>query len=97
MFDKRGWNLLHLAAASGSEEMISHLLSLGLDPRALSDPATFMLPEELDNKSLTPRKIAEHYRHGKIYDDTLRAAGLSDHTSNVEQSEEIEEKLVELG
>lgn len=97
IFDKRGWNLLHLAAASGSKGMISHLLSLGLDPRALSDPATFMLPEELDNKSLTPRTIAEHYRHGEMYDHALRAAGLSDHSSNLEQSEEIEEKLIELG
>jgi len=97
MFDRRGWSLLHLAAASDSEEMISHLLSLGLDPRATSDPAYFMLPEELEFKSLTPRTIADHYQHGEIYDRAMRAAGLSDHTSNMERSEANEEKLIELG
>jgi hypothetical protein len=54
-------DLLHLAAASGSEEMLTFLLSIGLDPTALSDRATLLLPEELGDKALTPRTIAEHY------------------------------------
>ncbi|KAF8854702.1 ankyrin [Acephala macrosclerotiorum] len=73
--DKNGWSLLHLAAASGSEELITDLLLYGLSPDALSDRSTLCLPEELDNRALTPRQIAEHYGHVKQYDNALRAAG----------------------
>ena len=75
MQDKRGWTLLHLAAASGSEEMVTFLLSIGLNPTALSDRATLLLPEELGDKALTPRTIAEHYGFVQGYDNALRATG----------------------
>jgi ankyrin repeat protein len=80
MQDKRGWALLHLAAASGSEEMVIFLLSTGLDPTALSDRATLLLPEELGDKALTPRTIAEHYNFIQEYDNALRATGYLDST-----------------
>ena len=70
--DSRGWNLLHLAAASGAEEMMVHLLSMGLDALALSDPATFLLPDELDYKKLTPRDIALHYGYVQTYDKAMQ-------------------------
>jgi ankyrin repeat protein len=75
MQDKRGWTLLHLAAASGSEEMFTFLLSIGLDPTALSDRATLLLPEELGDKALTPRTVADHYGFVQEYDNALRATG----------------------
>lgn len=72
--DENGWTLLHLAAASGSDEMIKVLLLYGLNPDARSDESTLCLPEELDNRVLTPRQIAEHYGYAKQYDNALRAA-----------------------
>ena len=85
MQDKRGWTLLHLAAASGSEELIAFLLSIGLDPTALSDRATLLLPEELDDKALTPRTIAEHYGFVQEYDKALRVTGHLDTTTQTKQ------------
>ncbi|KAH8780492.1 ankyrin repeat-containing domain protein [Hyaloscypha finlandica] len=81
MQDKRGWTLLHLAAASGSQELITFLLSTGLDPTALSDRATLLLPEELDDKALTPRTIAEHYGFIQEYDSALQVTGYLDAVS----------------
>lgn len=72
--DSRGWTLLHLAAASGSAKMMAFLVEIGLDPMALSDPASVLVPEELEYKELTPRNIAEYYGYGMIYDDAVRAA-----------------------
>lgn len=69
MRDNRGWNLVHLAAASGSEEMIVYLVSLGVDPSAESDPADLWMIPELMYKSLTPREIADAYGYGQEYDD----------------------------
>ncbi|KAH7317244.1 ankyrin repeat-containing domain protein [Rhexocercosporidium sp. MPI-PUGE-AT-0058] len=83
--DSRGWTLLHLAAASGSAKMITFLVEVGVDPRALSDPASVLVPEELEYKELTPQKIAEYYGHGRLFDDALLAAGLSDRKEPMEK------------
>lgn len=72
--DQRGWTLLHLAAASGSEGMLSHLLSIGLNQHTLSDKATLLLPPELENRHLAPGDIAEHYGHGVVYVNCLADA-----------------------
>ncbi|KAH7330013.1 ankyrin repeat-containing domain protein [Rhexocercosporidium sp. MPI-PUGE-AT-0058] len=73
--DSRGWTLLHLAAQSGSGELISQLLERCADPNALSDPASMFVPGDLEYKELTPGTIAEHYGHGRAYADALRMAG----------------------
>jgi ankyrin repeat protein len=78
MQDKRGWNLLHLAAASGSEELMVFLLSISLDPTTLSDPASLLLPKELRNKALTPRTVAEHHGFVQEYDKALGVTGCLD-------------------
>ncbi|KAF4632133.1 hypothetical protein G7Y89_g5994 [Cudoniella acicularis] len=83
MRDRRGWSLLHLAAESGSEKMLCCLLSLGLVPNATSVPTTYMVPEEMDDQSLTPRMIAEYYGHNSIYDSALMAAEVSDCVENL--------------
>ena len=83
--DNRGWTLLHLAAASGSGEMISFLVEMGAEPTALSYPASVLVPEEMEYRELTPRIIAGYYGHGQLYDDALRAAGLSDRKELMEK------------
>jgi ankyrin repeat protein len=77
LVDTRGWNLLHLATASGSEELVSYLLSLGFDPNSLTDRSS-LGAYDLQNRNLTPRMIADHYGHSTAYDHALRSAGLSD-------------------
>ena len=89
--DSRGWTLLHLAAASGSDKMITFLVEIGAEPTTLSYPASVLVPEEMEYKELTPRTIAEYYGHGQLYDDALRTAGFSDRKELME-----EEVLFEL-
>lgn len=72
MRDNRGWSLLHLAAAGGSEEMIVYLLSLGMDPTAETDAASILLKKELKYKRSTPRKVAEAYGFVQQFDDALQ-------------------------
>jgi len=92
--DKRGWSLLHLAAESGSEEMLVFLMNLGLDLTARSDPTALMVPEELDYKYLTPRTIAVHYGHEVAFDNALRSANLSDQQKKVLEAND--EELIDL-
>jgi ankyrin repeat protein len=88
--DSRGWTLLHLAAASGSAKMMTFLAEMGVDPMALSDPASVLVPEELEYMELTPQTIAEYYGHGRLYDDALRAVGLSDRKEPMEKEKVVE-------
>lgn len=89
--DSRGWTLLHLAAQSGSSELINRLLKLGADPEAVSDPASMLVPRDLENIWLTPRMIAEYCAHGHAYDDALRKASYTMH-----QNEQEADLLFEL-
>lgn len=59
MTDERGWSLLHLAAASGSEGLLRDLLKRGADPQALTNPsAAETMHEGLYGKRCSPRDIA---------------------------------------
>lgn len=78
MSDSRGWGLIHLAASSGSVEMIVSVLEMGGDPTGLSDAASVLIPKELEYKELSARSIAEHYGHGQVYSDALKAASRTD-------------------
>ena len=73
--DTRGWGLLHLAAASGNEQMMALVVNMGADPKASSDPSSVLLPNALANKKLTPDMIADYYGHGQIYAQAVKAAG----------------------
>jgi ankyrin repeat protein len=94
--DRRGWNLLHLAAMSGSQAMLSHLLLLGFNPKALTSGANFMLPKELEFQELTARVIARFYHYEEIYNDALRAAGKWDDFVAENEKETREERLIEF-
>lgn len=52
--DKRGWTLLHTAASEGHDQITRHLLRLGANWQALSEPSYFELPECLQGKRFTP-------------------------------------------
>jgi ankyrin repeat protein len=73
--DTRGWGLLHLAAASGNEQLMTRLLSMGADPNASSDPSSILLPDAISYKELTPSMIAHYYGHGQTYAQALKATG----------------------
>jgi len=74
--DARGWTFLHLAAESGSEALITKLLSSGLDPNAKSDKSSWAMPnKELERLELTPGDIAKSCRHEKVYERSLKVTG----------------------
>ena len=57
--DERGWTLLHLAAASGSEGLLRDLLKRGADPEALTNPSVAeTINQDLYGKRCSPRNIA---------------------------------------
>jgi ankyrin repeat protein len=95
LLDTRGWSFLHLAAASGSHEMIALLFELGFDPLTLTDYDSFTLPDELLNKELTAQTIAEHYGHADVYIKALKERQLIIHKDI--DLEKIEKALVDLG
>jgi ankyrin repeat protein len=57
--DKHGWTLLHIAASAGHNLIVRHLLHLGADPNALSQPFTSHMPECLFHRRCTPAEVAE--------------------------------------
>jgi ankyrin repeat protein len=73
--DTRGWNLLHLAAQSGSLAILSKLLYLGIHPEEKTIASSLLIPDELKAKKLTSEIIARHYQNENIYNHALKAAG----------------------
>ena len=58
MVDDPGWTLLHVAASAGQGAICRHLLELGADPCALSEPYNSHMPEVLMNRRCTPCEAA---------------------------------------
>ena len=75
LVDLRGWTLLHLAAQSGSEEMMFKLFEAGAVPSILSNASGISVPEGLDNRELTPQMIAQQCGYQDIYEKAREAAG----------------------
>ncbi|KAH8594112.1 ankyrin repeat-containing domain protein [Bisporella sp. PMI_857] len=73
LLDVRGWTPLHLAAQSGSEEMMSKLFEVGADPSILSDQSYISIPEGLQNQELTPQMIAKQYGYEHIYEKARKS------------------------
>jgi ankyrin repeat protein len=74
--DSRGWTLLHLAAESGSEAIMTQLLQRKLDPLAITDESTVMLPEGLCLRELTAGDVASFFNNQDAYQRALQNAGL---------------------
>jgi ankyrin repeat protein len=72
--DSRGWNLLHLAAESGSEAIMTQLLRRKLDPLAITDKSAMALPEGLSLRELTVGDIASFCRNQDAYERALKIA-----------------------
>ncbi len=56
--DFRGWTLLHVAARSGSSDVIAALLEAGADPHCSSFPSHIPDSVSLSGRSLTPAEVA---------------------------------------
>jgi ankyrin repeat protein len=75
LVDLRGWNPLHLAAQSGSEELLFKIFKAGADPSVLSDASGISVPEGLENQELTPQMIAQQCGYQEIYENAWKAGG----------------------
>lgn len=75
LVDLRGWTPLHLAAQSGSEEVILKLFEAGADPSILSDASGISVPQGLENQELTPQMIAQQCGYQDIYEKARKTAG----------------------
>lgn len=76
MVDERGWTLLHLAAASDSEDLLCDLLKCGMDHTALSMPSVAStMHEDLRGKRCSARDIAalESPEHALRFDRALES------------------------
>jgi len=75
LVDLRGWTPLHLAAQSGSEEMMFKLFDAGADPSILSDASGISVPEGLEHQELTPLMIAKQCGYQDVYEKAREAVG----------------------
>jgi ankyrin repeat protein len=57
--DLRGWTALHVAAGAGNEEVISMILRDGGDVHARAEATTYMVPEPLRYRDITPADVAK--------------------------------------
>jgi ankyrin repeat protein len=75
--DVRGWTLLHEAASMGSSSMLQLILQYGADPHATSIATSYIIPEGLENRRLTPADVARNKGEDayKIYIEALNKAG----------------------
>ena len=78
LVDSRGWNLLHLAAENGSEDIMTKLLRLDLDPLAKTDGSSIAVPERLALREVTAGDIAEFFGNEEAYVRVLKATGYAD-------------------
>lgn len=75
--DRRGWSLLHVAAANGSREVLSILFERGVDPNILSFSRQSHMTASLYGRRVTAGDVAQAYDQHEAYGECLLVAGAS--------------------
>lgn len=90
MTDKRGWTLLHIAAAMGHSEVIRYLIGQGCDTQALSRPCLSSVPLCLKGEQCTPRDAAATGKAGALerYTEVMRSLGIESHIGDVDEADD---------
>ncbi|PVH84399.1 ankyrin [Cadophora sp. DSE1049] len=82
--DVRGWTLLHLAAMTGSESILTRLFRCQCDPYIVSDKSEMSVPGGLEFRELTPDDIAKVCGHEELYNRVLAQGGWkTEHARNL--------------
>ncbi|KAE8444702.1 hypothetical protein EG329_014360 [Mollisiaceae sp. DMI_Dod_QoI] len=92
--DVRGWTLLHEAASMGSSRMLNLILRHGADPHIVSKATSYVVPEGLENRTVTAVDVAKNKGDDayKIFIAELDKAGFDitiHKDSSSEQAEDV--------